>query len=405
MKFIDEEELLIKLKIIIMNRNIFYVILVLVIFTSSCKKDYDTDYQKLGADIVPAAVFTSLDDALKLDIKSFGTEEPIVVTHLGGSLKNGTPLAATQFTVDLGAVALDAEGLGTISIPEAKLGPNAIGNSFNLKFTIKNGGMETYRFLTVKVADPLTIGDSYKIVAGAKKAATVIEDATTYNVDYTFAPKNSTVSSVTVERKVGKNATYSVVAGTFNAAGKVSFKGNDFVKYDTIYYRFTATAAHTLVREKTIVVRVNSYTNLATVTMKPEPDTLSRFYDFQERVLIPDSLEVVKGDSVDIKYLRTDIMGNYNLGFDAPNNAVFIKVTGTPNQIAKVFTEADKVRIPTTDFTSAVKTIDNVQVGDVFLYRTNRNTSDPTFGVFRITEVLKPDADPTKSSFTFDLKN
>lgn len=360
----------------------------------SCKED-EVSYYKLGSEfVVSTHGYTTLDNSVVLSVDTAFNVSSLTVTHMGGFQADGKTAFVVPNTA-LGTLTV-TNGVGELVVSDVNMGMNVIGMKSTVRFTaVADDGTDINRSLSVAVTNPFAI--TKPTVLNQKNA----------DVDFKFkiTPATATVTSVGVQTKKFYNGTYADVAGPFTTTGTVKINGSNYSIGDTIYVKVTASTAapRTAVSVTKLVVGMYSYPT--TTTVKLTPSTTTSIYDLAKRRFIKNVDEVAMLDSVDIKYARTDFSGGFTIGFTAPQKAQFVKVTGTPTEIATVYSNANAVTTAATDFSSAVTSVADVAVGDVYIYRTQRGSAAYTYGMLKITAVSKPEGVAANSSFTFELKN
>lgn len=353
----------------------------LIFLVSSCKKQalYPA-YYNLGSEfLISSQGYTSLDTqtVFKIDNISKNLTE-ITVKNMGGTLANDSSFTSTYS----GKISIASTGAGSITVSDADLGLDGIGASADFEFDATYNGKPFSRYYTLTEEDPISI------VAPTVKH--VSSSDTIYYLHFNIEPVSATVTGVQVQTKVGENGTYTDVTGTFKAKDSVAIVGSDYNLADTLYVNVIGTAGTKTANTVTpIVIEPNTFTNSATVTLDT---TANQAYD-----IVGDSAVMNSDAKADIAFAATTYTGGYYLGFMSPNNTMFVK--GTAND----YSNADQISIKATDFSSAVTSVKNVSVGDVYIYKTMRGTT-AHYGVMKVTAVERPQGVLNDSYITFEYK-
>lgn len=385
-----------------MKRNVIYILLLLVFFMGSCKKEDVAKKYDLGAEVyVPAKTYTTLDNSVLLKVGPVYNVTSVDVTHMGGLLTDGKT-AFTVTTPALGTIAV-VDGAGQLSVTEAAMGMTKVGMKSTIRFTaIAADGTPINRDITVSVVTPFTITMPFK---------PIVQFDEPIGLKYKVAPANQAITSITVQKKTNYTGTYVDVPDTYAAKDSVMLNGKDYLPGDTIWVNITAsTAAHTVSKLTKVVVGYYEFKHTATAKLTPTTTTLIKtsFYDLVKRRYIVNADVAAMGDSIDIEFTQTNIPGfpgNFTMGFTAPENAQFVKVPGTVDDMAEVFGNGDIVATKATDFSAAVTSFDNVLTGDVYIYRTFRGVGAYSYGMFQVSSVVKPEGVAEDSYIVLDIKN
>jgi len=341
-----------------MKRNVFYILLLLVFFTACKDEDNDVEKYNIGSNFVVAtSTYTTLDNTVTLKCTAAYNVSNIDVT-----------LASTG--ASLGSITI-ADGIGTLSIPVSGIGLTVVGKSASILYTAyAEDGTAIKRTSTVTLASPFKI--TLPTLTQKNKGMEFI---------YSIAPKFATVTSVSIQTKTNKAGTYVDVAGPFDVKkDTLLINGSGYKVNDTIYVKLSASTAALNVENVSTIV-VNNYTYANAKTVKLDTTTNAAYDLLLQRVVNVTTF----GDSSDVVFTQTPLLGGFTMGFTAPKNAEFVKST------ENVYSLGDIVAIEATDFSSAVKSFNDVAVDDVFIYRTKRGTGAYAYGIFQIVTVAKPE--------------
>lgn len=349
-----------------MRKILLNIALLALIFSVGCSSDDDNPF--VGA----AGVGISSDGLTELD-----TEVTLNIT--------ATNIACTEITISgdaTGTVAItNGEGLFTVS--SSVLGISAIDDEASFTLMANSEGTPTYSY-SVTVEDPISVEDPG-----------LMHSADNYYFKWAIEPVAATVSDVKIETKVNIGGTYSEVLGTFNPEDSLALMGTDYaIDVDTIYVKVTATAG-TKTSTKITKLTVVPYT-FENVTSVMLDATANLAFDLIEGRYVESTLAY--GDSADLELTMTSYTGGYSLGFMAYNNAEFIASN------VDVYNIADIVSIEATDFTGFVTGYTNLQVGEVYIFRTFRGSDDYSYGILKVTAVEKPQGVMNDSYLEFDVK-
>jgi len=347
-----------------MKKIQFYILMSFVfVLASSCQKQKGVEFTDLGSEFfISSSGYTSLDNTTTISIdnqqKNLST---IAVTNLGGTTANDSTITSTY----TGSIALTG-GKGSIALSDADLGMDTIGSSVKLQFDANFGGKPFSRFYTLTVKDPISV--DFPAVDHRLD--------TTYYFHFDIAPKTATVETVKVQTKVSELGTYADVSGSFNAADSIPIKGSDYNVGDTLFVNVIGTVGtKTASTETAVVIKPNSFSHQSSF----ELSTANQAYDF-----VGDSVVPTGNESADIERTGSYTPTGLLVGFASMQNAEFVLATDAD------FANADKVAIAATDFSSAVKSVDNVAGGEVYIFRTKRGTGSYFYGIMKITKVDKP---------------
>lgn len=385
-----------------MKRNLIYIILGLIFFTASCKKDEKLVDEFDANFIISNSNLTPLDNALKLRITaSYNVTEPIAVTCLGWKTSAAQTTYNTPINTNLGSITL-VDGKGTLYIQDSQLGDNVIGRVYYLRLTGKsNDGTDFIRSVTVTVANPFEV-----------HKPTVTTDTTVKDFFVFISPKFATLApaDVNVQVKVNKLGTYVAQPSVYGDSLLTHIVGADYTVGDTVYFKVTATGKTTLTTfgdrtatsTSTMVVGLWKYANadifkLDTATLNPSA-LHNMSFDLVKRAF---GNTAAIADSADMVLTQTNISGGFTMGFKSNKNAVFVKVN--PATAAAFYATGDVKAVNTSDFSSAVTSFNNVLEGDVYLFKTTRGTHIH-YGMFNIVSVTKPNGVLADSYIEFELK-
>ncbi len=339
----------------------------LIFFVTSCQKKVVTPMYNLGSEfLISSPGYTTLDNQAVFDINNVSKNlSSVSIANLGGSYT--------------GTISIAADGKGSVSLNDADLGLDATGASAKFEFDATINAKPFSRFYTLTATDPISID-----------APTVTRSSKTDYLYFDIAPVAATVTGVKVQTKVGANSTYTDVAGTFAAKDSVAIVGSNYNLGDTLYVNVIGTAGtKTANTETAIAIQPNTFSNAASFKLD---STANRAYDF-----VGDSAVTVSDTTADIKLAVTSYTGGFDLGFSSPNSTLFVK------GVASDYKVADQMAIAATDFSSAVTSIQNVSVGDVYIFKTMRGTT-AHYGVMKVTAVEKPQGVLDDSYITVEYK-
>lgn len=353
------------------------VIISLIFFTASCQKDKGVQFYNLGSEFfISSPGYTSLDSQAVLSIKNISKNlTKVNVINLGGTLANDSAFISSY----TGSIAIAGDGTGSTTLSDSDLGMDGIGASAKFEFDATYNGKPFSRFYTLTEADPISV-DAPMVTRSSKP---------TY-LYFDISPVSATVTGVKVQTKVGVNSTYTTVAGTFAANDSVPIVGSNYNLGDTLYVNVIGSAgAKTANTETAIAIQPNTFPNAASFKLD---STSMRAYD-----LVGDSAVTVSDITADIKLAVKLYTGGFDLGFSSPNNTLFVK------GMASDYKVADQMAIAATDFSSAVTSVANVSVGDVYIFKTMRGTTTH-YGVMEVTAVVKPQGVLDDSYITIEYK-
>ncbi len=362
-----------------MKKIQLFLLISLSFLMASCQKDNMLQTYDLGSEfLISASGYTSLDNQAVISINNISKNlSAIKITNLGGTLANDSAFVSSYS----GSIAIANDGTGSITLSDSNLGVTTIGSSVNFQFDATFNGKPFTRYYTLTVTDPISV----TVPAITHRADT------TYYFHFVIAPATATVSSVKVQTKVSANGTYVNVPGTFNAQDSIPIKGSDYNIGDTLYVNVIGTAgsktAHT---ETAVVIGANSYTNVSSFTLGSK---LNSAFD-----LVGDSAISTPNVSADLELTGSYTTSGILLGFTSPNSTLFVKGASSD------YTNADKVLISATDFSSAITANNNVSVGDVYIFKTMRG-SKAYYGVMKITDIEKPQGVLADSYITIEYKH
>ncbi len=350
-----------------MKRYQFYILLSLIFFAASCKKEQGVKFYDLGSEFfISSPGYTNLDTQAVLSINNLNKNlSEVKVTNLGGILADDSDFTSTY----TGKISIGSDGTGSITLTSADIGTDGIGASAKFQFDATIDGKPFSRFYTLNEEDPISLTVPENVMH-------VPASDTTYYLYFNIAPVSATVTGVKVQTKIGVNSTYTDVSATFNATDSLAIVGADYNVGDSLYINIIGTAGtKTTNSETTIVINPGSYEHLSTFKLD---STANMAYDF-----VGDSAVSVDSTEADIRLAVTEFTGGFDLGFASPNNTMF--VSGT----ALDYTYADILNIQATDFSAGVTSVDKVSVGDVYIFKTMRGTKT-YYGVMKVTAVEKP---------------
>ncbi len=360
-----------------MKRYQFYILLSLIFFVASCQKEKGVQFYNLGSEFfISSPGYTSLDSQAELSVKNISKNlTKVNVINLGGTLSDGSAFTSSY----TGSISIGSDGLGSTTLTDSDLGMDGIGASAKFEFDATYNGKPFSRFYTLTEADPISV-DAPMVTRSSKP---------TY-LYFDISPVSATVTGVKVQTKVGVNSTYTDVAGTFAANDSVAIVGSNYNLGDTLYVNVIGTAGtKTANTETAIAIQPNTFPNTASFNLD---STSMRAYDF-----VGDSAVTVSDTTADIKLATTSYTGGFDLGFSSPNHTLFVK------GMASDYKVADKIAIAATDFSSAVISVANVSVGDVYIFKTMRGTTTH-YGVMEVTAVEKPQGVLDDSYITIKYK-
>lgn len=363
-----------------MKKIQFLVLISLIFFTVSCKKEKGDQYYDLGSEFfISSPGYTSLDSQAVLSINNISKNlTSVTVINIGGTLSNDS--AFTSSFTD--SIPIAGDGTGSITLSDSDLGMDGIGASANFEFDAVFDGKPFSRHYTLNETDPISVT--------APDVMHVSSSDTTYYLYFNIEPIYDSVTGVKVQTKVGMNSIYNDVSGTFSAKDSIAIVGADYNLGDSLYVNIIGTTAtKTANTETTIVIKPATFANISTFKL----DSTANFaYD-----LVGDSAVSVNSAEADIKLAVTLFTGSFDLGFSSPNSTMFVK------GMANDYISADQIAIKATDFSSAVTSVDSVSVGDVYIYKTMRGTEDH-YGVMKVTAVEKPQGILADSYITIEYK-
>ena len=356
------------------------VLISLIFFTVSCQKDKGVQFYNLGSEFsISSPGYTSLDSQAALAIKNISKNLTTVkIINMGGTLADGSAFTSS-FT---GSISINGDGIGSTTLTDSELGMDGIGASANFEFDAVVDGKPFSRYYTLSETDPISVT--------APDVMHVSGSDTTYYLHFKIEPVSATVTGVKVQTKVGKNGTYNDVSGTFSAKDSVAIVGANYNLGDSLYVNIIGTAgSKTANTETAIAIQPNTFPNTASFKLD---STSMRAYD-----LVGDSAVTVSDATADIKLAVRSYTGGFDLGFSSPNNTSFVK------GMASDYKVADQMAIAATDFSSAVTSVANVSVGDVYIFKTMRGTTTH-YGVMEVTAVVKPQGVLDDSYITIEYK-
>ncbi len=366
-----------------MKKNIIYILL-LVFFGFSCgTKDADVEFYNLGTEM-----YLSTDGMTSLDVEAaISVDNPLKnlsavdVSHIEVVDPNDSTIAPPS--TDLGTITM-SDGAGSITLTEAQLGISEQDWTANLMLNAVIDGKEINRPVSISVDNPFSTEDP----------GITYRDDTSFYFKWSVEPVSATVSSVTIESKVGSEGTYTEIAGTWKAEDSVEFVGSDYVISDTIFVRVTATAGTKTDSEVTELVV--SPVSLDAVDEFMLDSTANLAYDL---ILAIEVDETTAGDSADVVLTSNLITGGFELGIDMPNQAEFVTATSTE------YSNADVLVAMSADFSSPITSITNLVGGETYVYRTRRGTGAYSYGYIKVMAVVKPNGVLADSYIEFEHKH
>jgi hypothetical protein len=352
-----------------MKRNIFYLLMLLVFFTACEDKDNDITKYDIGSNIVVAAsTFTTLDNTVALKCTAAFNVSTVDVTF--GSTNLG------QITI--------TDGKGTLNVPITSFPTLTSTSSKAVTVTYTayaEDGTAIVRTSTVTLVTPFTV------------TAHSITQTGIDSLFYTIAPKIAKVNSFSLQSKVNFDGTYSDYPGSYTTKkDTVLIDGRNYHAGDTLYIKIAVASD---AGKSDIYIQKVPIGSYFTATAIARIDTAAnRAYDLLKRRNV--DLKNY-GDSADVVFTHSLIVGGFNLGFKTPFNAEFVKTTG------EFYDLGDILAIRATDFSSAVTSVDAVAVGDAFIYRTKRGNGSYKYGIFKVVTVGKPEGVVEDSYLEFEI--
>jgi hypothetical protein len=214
-----------------MKKIKYYIIISLIFFIASCQKDNEIEFYDLGSEFfIHGGDYTSLDDeTLIWVINQPANLSAVNVTNMGNIDADGNPIIpASPYT---GTISIVGDS-GAINLSDVNLGMTEIGWTAKLQFSATYDGKTFLRYLTVEVADPVSI---------SAPKGNVIESDTVVEFGWDIAPALASVETVTVQTKVSVLGDYVDLPGPFEASDSFEINGADYNLGDTLFVNVIGT--------------------------------------------------------------------------------------------------------------------------------------------------------------------
>lgn len=291
----------------------------------------------------------------------------------------------------------DGEVIGnaTISGETASFNASIFGDleagtseSIRLRSTLSNGNIAEDPF-TIDVVDGITVDEAPDTVK--------FMDTTTAIVSYSTFADYATIDNVSLFFKKNSDGEYTLVTDDLDVAGgevnlgDFDYLANDVAPGDTIYYQFVAESGE-LMDEAVAVIPVveQDFGQTMSASLSNDPAMDSYFLG---------TGEYVPNEEAELLFMSP-------MGFETEMGLDFVQATVpadmTPMQFVEAtdLMEAENIYMDGTPMTS----VENVEAGDVFVYRVVRQNEDGEdvvfYGIIRIGDVTVTNA--SDESFEFE---
>jgi len=352
-------------------KNIKLIILsTLIIFIAACEKEDLIKTNDLGTEFFISGSYTTLDGMAIISVENQQKNlSSIQVTALGGVAADDDETEIPAPVENLGAISV-SDGAGAMTIMDNDLGLDGqpVGSTMDYELSSSYSGKSITRYFTLSLDNPISVD----------VPMVTHRSDTTFTFEYAVEPANATVTTVTLQSKVGELGTYSPISGDWGAEGSFQIKGSDYNVDDTLFVKVMASsdAGKTVSEETAVPINTVMVEGLESFTLNMN-DKMA--YD-----LI--NMENVESTSANADMVFT---GEYQPGTNPKvgfmsNNAEFVMGTSTD------YANADVVTISNMDFTGAVMMDDDVMEGDVYFFRTKHGSGDWFYGIMKVTMVDKP---------------
>ena len=356
-----------------MKKIIFYLIAVVFVF-AACEEQDNLERYDLGTEFfVSDGGITSLDSKVTINVLN----QPKNISTI--DIFNGSDKIVDVKLTD---------GTGSVEIKAADIGLNDVEDEAVLKFQgVADNGNSIVRRHHFVVEDPISI----------------TAPGLTFNYDSTFYFKyridtySASVDDVVLMGKINDGKYEEIGHVDMGVIDSVAISPKDLgLKLgDTIRIKVIAKAGtKTAQTESSMIVNPCSYQLVDGFKLDT---TANMAYDLIEAKMVDVTLA---GDSADVEFMAEYSASEpLKVGFKSSNNAEFI--VGTDDD----YTIADKITISEKDFSSAVKMVEDAQVGDIYVYRTKRGDEDYVYGVIKVKKVSKPEGVLENSCIALEYKH
>lgn len=342
---------------------------------ASCQKDQVIETTDLGTEFfISDNGYTSLDTEVTFTIENQKANlSTVKMTALGITDADGESVAPPVASWDIDI----SSGAGEITIPSDQLGLDAAGWSADFQYDATFDGKAIQRFHSLTVSNPMSLTGPYIWASNDDDPPKIVEtpvdvlqnDSVQY-IKWDIAPKRASIESLKIETKVGANSDYAEIAGGYEFDfDSLAIVGNDYNANDTVFYMFTATnGSHSQVGELSFVVNTDAFANVGGATLDT---TSTQGFDLVANEIVVDTL-------ADFEMVHAVLT---SIGFQSTNGALFVAVD------ASVYDNNDIVETKAMfDAGTQVAGFENVEMGDVFVYKTMRG-EDEHYGIIKITKA------------------
>ena len=360
-----------------MKNTRFLILLPLIFFMASCEKEVEIETTDLGTEFfISDNGYTSLDTEVTFTIENQKSNlSTVKMTALGITDADDEAVEPPVASWDIALTS----GAGSITIPSADLGMTAAGWSADFQYD-GHGANTIQRFHSLSVSNPMTLTAPYIWVENDDgelelTPTTVYQNADVQFIDYEVDSINDATQSITIETKVGVNGDYTEVAGDFSyKSGTLEIVGDVYNVNDTVYYMFTAkNDDHEQVGELDFVINTAAFANEGGALLDVTPE---QGFDLVANEIVVDTI-------ADFEMVHVVLTSIGFQGFQTASNpeALFVAVD------ASVYDNNDIVEVKNLFANGTqVAGFDNVEMGDVFVYKTMRG-EDEHYGIIKITKA------------------
>lgn len=278
----------------------------------------------------------------------------------------------------------------TASFNASILGDLEAGDEFDVRVrtTLSNGNVAEDPF-TIVVTDALSLDEVPESVR--------FLDTTTNVLTYSTFADYATIDQVSLFFRSNLDDEYSLVADDLDVGGgevdlgEFDFEGSGLTAGDTIYYRFVAESGE-FSEEAVAVIPIvpQEFVGSTTSTLSEDPTMDS--YSFEAGEYVPNE--------------EAEFLFMSPLGFETQMGVDFVQAT-VPDDMtpAEFFEETDLMEAETIYMDgSPMTSVEDVEAGDIFIYRVVRQNEDGEdvvfYGMVRIGDVTVTNA--TEESFDFE---
>jgi hypothetical protein len=356
-----------------MKNTRFLILLSLIFIMASCQKDQEIETTDLGTEFfISDNGYTSLDTDVTISIDNQKANlSTVKMTALGITDADDGEVVPPVANWDIAI----SGGAGTVTISSADLGMTDAGWSADFQFDATFDGKAIQRFHSFSVKNPMSLTSPYIWAENddeeiVETAVTVYQNDDVQYIKWDIAPKRATIESLKIETKVGENGIYVEIPGGYEFDfDSLAIDGNDYNANDTVFYMFTAkNGSHEQVGDLNFVVNTVEFANEGGTALNT---TSTQGFD-----LVSNEIVAASADTSDFQMVHVVMT---SIGFVSNNNALFVAADET------VYDNNDIVEAKAVfDAGTQESGFANVEIGDVFVYKTMRGT-DEHYGIIKIT--------------------